>query len=63
MKTAVHRWFSKRWAYNTSSAYWRTLPMLSMGKFLVAAFITWCAVGFVIDLLLVNYQPLGTSQQ
>ena len=33
--------------------------MLSMGKFLVAAFITWCAVGFVIDLLLVNYQPLG----
>jgi hypothetical protein len=33
--------------------------MLSRGKFLVAAFITWCAVGFVIDLLLVNYQPLG----
>jgi hypothetical protein len=30
-----------------------------MGKFLAAAFITWCAVGFVIDLLLVNYQPLG----
>jgi hypothetical protein len=33
--------------------------MLSMGKFLIAAFITWCAVGFVIDLLLINYQPLG----
>jgi hypothetical protein len=33
--------------------------MLSMGKFLVAAFITWGAVGFVIDLLLVNYHPLG----
>jgi len=33
--------------------------MLSRGKFLVAAFVTWCAVGFVIDLLLVNYQPLG----
>ncbi len=63
MKTAVHTWFSDRWASSTSSAYWRTLPMLSMGKFLVAAFITWCAVGFVIDLLLVNYQPLGTSQQ
>ena len=59
MKTAVHTWFSDRWASNTSSAYWRTLRMLSMGKFLVAAFITWCAVGFVIDLLLVNYQPLG----
>jgi hypothetical protein len=59
MKTAVRRWFSHRWASNTSTAYWRALPMLSMGKFLVAAFITWCAVGFVIDLLLVNYQPLG----
>jgi hypothetical protein len=30
-----------------------------MGKFLAAAFITWCAVGFVIDLLLLNYQPLA----
>jgi hypothetical protein len=59
MKTAVHRWVSDRWAFNTSSAYWQALPMLSRGKFLVAAFITWCAVGFVIDLLLVNYQPLG----
>ena len=61
MKTAVYRWFSDRWAFNTSSAYWRALPMLSRGKFLVAAFVTWCAVGFVIDLLLVNYQPLGLS--
>src|SRR5271157_5803380 len=59
MKTAVHTWVSNRWASNTSSAYWRTLPMRSMAKFLVAAFITWCAVGFVIDLLLVNNQPLG----
>src|SRR5205085_2353609 len=59
MKTAVHTWISKRWAYNTSSAYGRTLPMLSMAKFLAAAFITFCAVGFAIDLLLVNYQPLG----
>jgi serine phosphatase RsbU (regulator of sigma subunit) len=59
MKHAVHRWLSRRWAFNTSNAYWRTLPMLSMGKFLAAAFITWCAVGFAIDLLLVNYQPLG----
>jgi serine phosphatase RsbU (regulator of sigma subunit) len=59
MKTAVHRWFSDRWAFNTSSAYWRALPVMSRGKFLVAAFVTWSAVGFVIDLLLVNYQPLG----
>src|SRR2546427_9360250 len=59
MKTAVHTWVSDRWEYNTSSAYGRTLPMLSMGKFLAASFITWCAVGFVIDLLLVNNQPLG----
>jgi hypothetical protein len=29
MKTAVHKWFSDRWAPNTSSAYWRMLPMLS----------------------------------
>ena len=43
----------------TPSVYGRALPMRSMGKFLAAAFITWCAVGFVIDLLLVNYQPLG----
>jgi len=33
--------------------------MLSRGKFLVSAFITWSAIGFAIDLLLVNYQPLG----
>jgi hypothetical protein len=59
MKTAVQTWFSNRWAFNTSSAYWRTLPTMPMGEFLVAAFITWSAVGFVIDLLLVNYQPLG----
>jgi hypothetical protein len=59
MKTAVHTWISDRWAFNTSTAYWRTLPSRSRWKFLVAGFITWCAVGFVIDLLLVNYQPLG----
>jgi Stage II sporulation protein E (SpoIIE) len=59
MKTAVHTWISDRWAFNTSTAYWRTLPSVSRWKFLVAGFITWCAVGFVIDLLLVDYQPLG----
>jgi serine phosphatase RsbU (regulator of sigma subunit) len=59
MKTSFHRWFSDRWAFNTSGAYWRALPTPSKGKFLAAAFITWCAVGFVIDLLLLNYHPLG----
>ena len=59
MKSAVHRWLSNRWAFNTSNAYWRTLPMLSMGRSWPAAFISWCAVGFAIDLLLVKYQSLG----
>jgi hypothetical protein len=59
MKTAGHKWISDRWAFNTSTAYWRTLPSRSRWKFLVAGFITWCAVGFVVDLLLVDYQPLG----
>jgi hypothetical protein len=67
MKTTVQKLLSDRWARHTISeaAFGRTLPMRSMGKFLAAAFITWCAVGFVIDLLLLNYQPLarGSSGQ
>jgi hypothetical protein len=61
MKATVQTWFSDRWARHTISepAFGRMLPMRSMGKFLAAAFITWCAVGFVIDLLLLNYQPLA----
>src|SRR6476660_7064986 len=61
MKTTVQKLFSDRWAVHTISepAFGRMLPMRSMGKFLAAAFITWCAVGFVIDLLLLNYQPLA----
>jgi hypothetical protein len=61
MKTTVQKLLSDRWARHTISeaAFGRTLPMRSMGKFLAAAFITWCAVGFVIDLLLLNYQPLA----
>jgi hypothetical protein len=61
MKTTVQKLFSDRWARHTISeaAFGRMLPMRSMGKFLAAAFITWCAVGFVIDLLLLNYQPLA----
>jgi hypothetical protein len=60
MKT-VQTLFSDRWARHTISepAFGRMLPMRSMRKFLAAAFITWCAVGFVIDLLLLNYQPLA----
>jgi len=61
MKTTVQTWFSDRWAKHTISepAFGRMLPRRSMGKFLAAAFITWSAVGFVIDLLLLNYQPLA----
>ncbi len=61
MKTSLQEWFSDRWARHTISeaAFGRMLPIQSMRKFLVAAFITWCAVGFVIDLLLLNYQPLA----
>jgi hypothetical protein len=61
MKATVQTWLSDRWARHTISepAFGRMLPMRSMGKFLAAAFITWCAVGFVIDLLLLNYQPLA----
>jgi hypothetical protein len=60
MKTTVQKLFFDRWARHTISepAFGRMLPMRSMGKFLAAAFITWCGVGFVIDLLLLNYQPL-----
>ncbi len=61
MKITVPKLFSDRWARHTISeaAFGRMLPMRSMGKFLAAAFITWCGVGFVIDLLLLNYQPLA----
>jgi Stage II sporulation protein E (SpoIIE) len=61
MKATVQTWFAGRWARHTISepAFGRMLPMRSLGKFLAAAFITWCAVGFVIDLLLLNYQPLA----
>jgi hypothetical protein len=33
--------------------------MRSMGRLLAAAFILSCCVGFAIDLLLLNYQPLA----
>ena len=61
MKATVQTWVSDRWARHTISeaAFGRMLPLRNMGKFLAAAFITWCAVGFVIDLLLLNYQPLA----
>jgi len=35
------------------------LPILSKGKLLAAVFITFVGVGFIIDLLLLSYQPLA----
>jgi len=59
MTTAVHAWVSGRLAASVSAAYWRTLSMRRIGKLLVAAFITFFGIGFVIDLLLLNYRPLA----
>ena len=59
MKTAVQTSFSELWTSRTSSAYFRTLPIRSMGRLLAAAFILSGGVGFAIDLLLLNYQPLA----
>ena len=39
--------------------YWRTLPMRSMRKLLASGFFSFGALGFAIDLLLLNYQSLG----
>jgi serine phosphatase RsbU (regulator of sigma subunit) len=41
------------------SLYWRTLPMRRMKKLLIAAFFTFSALGFVVDLLSLNGQRLG----
>ena len=59
MKTAVQTWVSGRLATAVTAAYWRILPMRSLGKLLAAAFITFFGIGFVFDLLLLNYQPLA----
>ena len=60
MKVRVQTWFSNlRTAATTPGAYWRTLPLRSMRKLLAAAFITLCGIDFVIDLFLLNYQPLA----
>jgi len=58
MTTAGQASFSDRWASRASSPYWRKLPMRSMWKLLAAASITFGGIGFVIDLLLLDYQPL-----
>jgi serine phosphatase RsbU (regulator of sigma subunit) len=58
MKATSQTWISNQWAASTTSAAWRTLTMRSLGKLLAAAFITFGGIGFVIDLLLLNYQPL-----
>ena len=57
MKTSFQTRFSDRWG--TPNAYWRALPIRSMGRLLAAAFILSCGIGFAIDLLLLNYQPLA----
>lgn len=54
MTTAGHTSISDRWASRTTSAYWQKLPMRSMWKLLVAAFITFGGIGFLIDLLLLK---------
>jgi hypothetical protein len=59
MKTSLQTRLSDRWAAATTAAYWRMLPMRSMGRLLAAAGITFFGIGFVIDLLLLNYQPLA----
>jgi len=59
MKATVQTWFSERWQSHTSGSYWRVLPILSKGKLLAAVFITFVGVGFIIDLLLLSYQPLA----
>jgi Stage II sporulation protein E (SpoIIE) len=41
------------------NAYWKALPMRSIGRLLASAFILSCGFGFAIDLLLINYQPLA----
>jgi len=55
MKAAVQTWLSiLRTSVSTRGAYWRMLPLRSLRKLLVAAFITGCGIGFVIDLFLLN---------
>ncbi len=41
------------------SLYWRTLPMRRLKKLLTAAFFTFSALGFVVDLLSLDGQRLG----
>jgi phosphoserine phosphatase RsbU/P len=59
MKTSLQTWVSGRWAAGRGSAYWQSLPMRSIGRLLAPVFIFSCGLGFVIDLLLLNYQPLA----
>src|SRR5262249_6271997 len=59
MKPAGQTRFSRWWASRATRVYWPVLPMRSVGKLLIAAFFPFGAVGFVVDLLLVKYQPLA----
>ncbi len=58
-KAPVQEWLSGRLALHTSRSYWRALRTLSKVKLLAAVFITFFGVGFIVDLLLLNYQPLA----
>src|SRR5579864_5845208 len=44
---------------NGTMSYWRTLATPSRARLLIAVFILWFGVGFIVDLLLLNYQPLA----
>ena len=58
-KAPVQKWLSGRLALHTSRSYWRALRTLSKVKLLTAVFITFFGVGFIVDLLLLSYQPLA----
>jgi len=59
MKTSLQTWIARREAAVGGSAYWNALPMRSIGRLLASTFILSCGIGFAIDLLLLNYQPLA----
>jgi len=61
MNSWLHKWLEGMGtAYpSASSSYWRAMPLGRMKKLLAAAFFTVSALGFVLDLLLLNHPHLG----
>ena len=61
MNSWLHKWLEGLGtAYpSASSSYWRAMPLGRMKKLLAAAFFTVSALGFVLDLLLLNHPHLG----